>query len=127
MGNILKDEGVLVQLDKERVIKFDLNSFAELEDLYGTVEAAMEALEKGSLKAVRAILWAGLIGDDVSLTQQQVGAMIELRDLPKISEAVGKAMENAMPAEDPNVKTPPAVSVVKKAAGTGDSSSTQEQ
>ena len=131
MGNILRPKGVNVQLDKERSILFDLNAFAELEDLYGTIEDAMAALEKGSLKAVRAILWAGLVHEDIQLTEKKVGSLVTLPDLPVLSEAIKQAFEEAMPAEmkeemeqaaaDPNTKAP------KKAPGTGEPSTTQQQ
>jgi hypothetical protein len=31
-----------IQLDKERHLKFDLNAFAELEDIYGDINTAFE-------------------------------------------------------------------------------------
>ena len=45
----------------EREIRFTLNAMAELEDRYGSVQAAFEALDNNSIKAVRCILWAGLM------------------------------------------------------------------
>lgn len=127
MSNPIKPKPVTIQLDKERSLLFDLNSFAEIEEIYGSVEEAMAALEKGSLKAVRAILWAGLIHEDVSLTLQRVGAMITLPELPLISESIKQAFEESMPAEmleevgSPNVQAP------RKKRGTGAPSITPAQ
>lgn len=54
---------------KQRSIKFDLNAYGELEDKYGTVQEAMEKLKTGNLKAVKTILWAGLIHEEAILDE----------------------------------------------------------
>jgi hypothetical protein len=89
---------VPIKLDKERNLRFDLNAFAELEEAYGDIEQAMKAMEKGSIKALRAILWAGLIHEEETLTQKQIGAMIGLQDLQELAQQLSKAMQGHMPA-----------------------------
>ncbi|GMA55498.1 hypothetical protein GCM10025857_68550 [Alicyclobacillus contaminans] len=84
-------------LDKERTLKYDLNAFAEIEDRFGTLQKAFEELEKRKLKAVRAILWAGLLHEDPKLTEQQVGAMLSFADLASILPDVMKAIMAALP------------------------------
>jgi len=86
-----------IQLDKERHLKFDLNAFAALEDVYGDINAAFEAMQRGSVKAIRAMLWAGLIHEDETLTIQQVGAMVDLNNLNEIMNVLTKAISEAMP------------------------------
>ncbi|GMA52069.1 hypothetical protein GCM10025857_34260 [Alicyclobacillus contaminans] len=88
---------VPVTLDKERTLKYDLNAFAEIEDRFGTLQKAFEELEKRKLKAVRAILWAGLLHEDPKLTEQQVGAMLSFADLASILPDVMKAIMAALP------------------------------
>ncbi len=83
----------------ERSIRFDLNAMAELEDRYGTVDAAFEALDKQSIKALRFVLWAGLVHEDASLTEQQVGSLIDLRYMQDIMSALGDAFGADMPDE----------------------------
>lgn len=89
-----------------RRLKFDLNSFAELEELFGGVEDAMKALDKGSIKALRAIVWAGLLHDNMdergnaTLSLKEVGAWIDIKDLPHFSEKLGKALAEALPQEE---------------------------
>ena len=83
----------------ERTIKFTLNAMAELEDRYGSVEAAFKQLDKGSIKAVRCILWAGLIHEDPDLTEQQVGNLIDLQYLQELMSSIGDAFDNDMPNE----------------------------
>lgn len=50
--------------NKQRSIKFDLNSYAAIEERYESVEAAFEELELGKIKTIRFLLWAGLIHEE---------------------------------------------------------------
>jgi len=93
----VKVKRIVVELDKPRTIKFDLNAFVELEEMYGSFEQAMKELEKGSIKAVRALLWAGLLHEEPTLTLQKVGTMVDLPTLNKITEALTAAIEDALP------------------------------
>lgn len=99
MGNIndVKPKLVPIQLDKKRHLKFDLNAFAELEELYGDMNAVFEAMQKGSIKAIRAMLWAGLVHEDKELTIEQVGSMIDMSNINDVVETVSKAIGEALP------------------------------
>lgn len=81
----------------EREIIFTLNAMAELEDRYGSVDAAFEAVEKGSIKAVRLVLWAGLMHSEEGLTEKQVGDLIDIQCMEDIMSTVGDALGNNMP------------------------------
>lgn len=83
----------------ERSIKFDLNAMAELEEKYGSVEAAFTALENNSIKAIRSVLWAGLLHADPTLTEQQVGSLIDLESIGDIMEQLGESISDSMPAD----------------------------
>ena len=102
MGNVIevKNKGVPVDLDKPRILKFDLNSFAELEERYGSVEEAMEVLQSGTIKGIRTLLWCGLVHEEENLTEKQVGAMISIGDLAELSEKLNAAMSTALPAPE---------------------------
>lgn len=82
----------------EREIRFTLNAMAELEDKYGSVDAAFAKLDEGSIKAARYILWAGLLhlGDE-SLTEKRVGDLIDLNSLRDIMQSMAGAMSEDMP------------------------------
>ena len=99
MGNVrdIRAKLIPIQLDKERHLKFDLNAFAELEDIYGDINTAFEAMQKGSIKAIRAMLWAGLVHEDKSLTIEQVGEMVHLGNMNEVMGAITKAISEAMP------------------------------
>jgi hypothetical protein len=95
--NQVKRNPVYVDLDKQRQLKYTLNSFAEMEDRYGSVDDALKAVEKGKIKAVRFMLWTGLIHEDENLTEKQVGAMIEVQDLDSLSAKMNETMAGDLP------------------------------
>lgn len=84
----------------KRTLKYDLNAMAELEDKYGNVEEAFNKLEKGSFKAIRSVLWVGLLHEDASLTEQQVGSLIDLSNLQSLTSVLSNALDSDMPVED---------------------------
>lgn len=90
----------------EREIRFTLNAMAELEERYGSVDAAFKALDSGSIKAARCVLWAGMLDtSDTPLTEQQVGKLIDIECMNQIMENLAKALGEDMPDEGdgPNV------------------------
>ncbi len=90
----------------EREIRFTLNAMAELEDRYGSVDAAFKALDSGSIKAARCVLWAGLLFNDETLTEQQVGNLIDINLMNKLMEDLGQALGDDMPAADEGAGLP---------------------
>lgn len=106
-----KDTSITLSDGVERHLKFDLNALAEIEDKFGTVDAGFEELDKGSIKAVRFILWAGLVHEDESLTEQRVGSLIDIQYLQSIMQSMGDAMQNDMP-ESANANAGAAAKVV---------------
>lgn len=90
----------------EREIKFTLNAMAELEDRYGSVQAAFEKLDEGSIKAARFILWAGLLHNDEGLTEMQVGNLIDIKCLNNLMESMADAMQEDNPSETAEVSDP---------------------
>ena len=95
-----------------RTIKFDLNAFAELENKYGTVQKAMDAMQTGSMKDIRKVLWAGLIHDEVkeydedgipisyNITVGEVAGWISSPMMLNVaSEKLGQAMSEGMPEQ----------------------------
>lgn len=93
MANKQKNQ-VTVTLDKVRTIRFTLNSLAELEDKFGVPLSKMGEVELG-IKAIRSMLWAGLIHEDEELTEKQVGAMVDFSNLEEVQEKVTTAFAMA--------------------------------
>lgn len=93
---------VPIMLDKERNLRFDMNAFSSLEDEYETVEVALKEMEKGKMKAVRAVLWAGLVHEDENLTPKDVGRHITFNRISELAQTLGEAIKKSMPRQDPN-------------------------
>lgn len=95
-----------------RTVRFTLNALAELEDRYGSVQAAFDKLEKeNSMKALRCILWAGFIHETPDLTEHEVGDLIDVAYMQELVGSLNKALEQdlapsqavqAVPVSSPN-------------------------
>lgn len=100
---------------KKRTLLFDLNSFAELELKYGSVEKAMEALQSGSVIASRTMLWAGLIHDEAvldevtgepiryNITPHMVGSWLTATDVQNLGDVLSAAMTTSLVQPDKRV------------------------
>ena len=104
MANIEKVRKAPVVVDigdgVERKLRYTLNSFALIEEKYGTIDKAMEILESGSIAAVRFVLWAGLVHEDENLSEHYVGDQIDLSDLEGLAEKMNKAMMGDLPQDN---------------------------
>jgi hypothetical protein len=113
MAQIKDLRAKVVKIDlggKERIIKFDLNAYAELENRFGSVEKAMNILQEGSLVGLRSILWAGLIHDEAvidektgeptsyNVTPFMVGSWIEPTEMQSVSIKLSEAILATLPA-----------------------------
>ena len=93
---------VVLRDGKQRTIRYDLNAMAEMEDRYGSVDKAFEALDSNSIKAVRFMLWAGLIHEDPDLTEKQVGGLIDMQYLGDLMQRLGVALDSDLPVQQEN-------------------------
>lgn len=104
MSNVkdVKSKDIKITLNDgvERTIKFTLNALAELEDRYGSVDEAFKQLDNNSIKAVRCILWAGLIHEDPELTEQQVGNLIDIQYMQELMASLNDAFDSDMPVAE---------------------------
>lgn len=100
----MSGEKITVKLDRVRELKYDLNAGAVIAEHGG-----LDEKNPNSLSNLRLMLYAGLIHEDPDLTLEQVGAMARLRQLPKIAEAVSRALErdSADPEEAESKPRPP--------------------
>jgi hypothetical protein len=96
----IRPKAIKITLDKERTLAFDLNTLCELEDRLGGQEQVIEligGLEKGSYKAVRTMLWAGLLHEDESLDEKVVAGWVTINNFVEISRRVRSAFNEALP------------------------------
>ena len=98
----LKNKGIKFKLgDKEHEIKLNMNTFCELEEVYGDLNKAFDDLQSMKLKAVRALIYAAVKVEDENITLKTVGEQLGLNDLERLGMAINEALSKAMPeAED---------------------------
>lgn len=94
---------VPIELDKPRMLRFDMNAFAYLEEEFGGINEAMVALQSGKVKAVLEVMKAGLIHEDETVTVKQIGANMGMSDLGEISNKIKEAMGLALPEPEKDV------------------------
>ena len=94
---------------KPRYIRYDLNAFAEMESIYGSMEKAQERLQGGSMSDVRTVLWLGLIWNEVildketgdpikyTLSKYQVGSWLTTMNLQEIMNQLQNAITGSLP------------------------------
>lgn len=92
----LKNITATLNLDKERKIAFDLNAIAELEDKYGDLDKAVDALNKAKVKDIRFFLYAAMCSYE-DLTEKEVGRIVNVENLNHVAEELVKIFNNSMP------------------------------
>lgn len=110
----IKPKQVKIELDKPRIICFDFNAFSELEEKYETIENALKLLQEGKIKVLRTFLWAGLLFDDETITEKQVGALAGFANIEYIMEKVNESMSDSLPETEEKGTSPNAVAVAQK-------------
>ena len=87
--DVMEKKFVKINLDKERVLYYNLNSLEKFEDLTGVTVDKIGG--KMSMKVLKALVYCGLMFEDKTITLEQVGDMIGIEDMQRVSEAIGKA------------------------------------
>lgn len=91
---------VYIELDRPRAIEYKLRAFARMEEKYGSIDAAMNAMESGSIEAISFMLWCGLVHEDPELTLEQVQDMVDIRDMEYVADKMGQVMNSDMPKKE---------------------------
>lgn len=82
----------------EREVILSLNAMADLEEKYGSIEAAFAKVQEGSVAAIRYLLWCILVPDgDEDLTEKEVGKLIRIDNLSEIMGNLMDVLEEQMP------------------------------
>lgn len=84
-------KGIVVNLDKPRLLRYGMNALALIEDLTGRPISQMDMNNIG-IRDLRIIIYAGLSHEDKGITIEQVGDIIdEYSSMSDIAEKVGEA------------------------------------
>lgn len=72
--------GVLIKLDRERKLKYNINSLSDFEELMGGVsvlQIATNPMLMSSFRVIRAFVWAGLKWDEFKLSVDKAGVLTQ--------------------------------------------------
>lgn len=80
---------VPITLDKERNLRYTLNSFRILEKEF---DIKVDSLgENITLETIQALLYVGLRHEDKTLTFEEVGDMVDFGNMAEVNEKISKA------------------------------------
>lgn len=82
---------VAITLDKERTLAFPLMSLIRLKKEYGIeLKDLQDEAKAQDIETILTVIWAGLIHEDKELTVEDVGYMIDITELPEVSEKLSE-------------------------------------
>lgn len=94
----LKNKGIKINIgNKDYELKFDMNTFCELEEVYGDINQAFEDLQNRKIKAIRALIYSAVKVENENVTIKEVGQMLTLQDMEKLGTAINEALQVSMP------------------------------
>lgn len=96
-SNSIRLKMVPIELDKNRNLKYDMNAFSYLEDVFGGIEEALVALQSGKVKAVLEVLKAGLLHEDPEVTLQQIGSGFGIGEMHTVADKINDALGMSLP------------------------------
>jgi hypothetical protein len=79
-------------LDKERNLKFNLNSLITIEELTGIKVSEMGENSDFGMVTLRAMVYAGIRHEDKEITLEEVGDCIDFDNMEDVAQAIGEAM-----------------------------------
>ena len=100
----LKNKGIKFMLgDKEHELKFNMNTFCEIEEIYGDLNKFFDDLQDMKIKAIRALIYAAVKIDNEDATLKSVGDKLSIQDLERLGSAINEALSQAMPEANENM------------------------
>ena len=101
-AQVMKDEGEKITLgNKQFEVKFDLNALCNLQDKFGDMTKAFNGLNQQDFKKIRSLLHIGLAnGENIDISEAEVGALITMKNISTVTDALTQAFSDAMPSTD---------------------------
>lgn len=100
MSNLsdVKRKPITVELrGREYELMYSLEAFAQMEEEYGSVDAAMTTLQEGKIKDIKFFIHAALLHMDNPPTQIDVAKMIDFRELNVVMAKIMEALNTDAP------------------------------
>ncbi len=98
----LQKKSIEIKVDGDAYyLRYDLNALVSLENEYGDIEQAFDFDENptGAIGKLLKVLYVGLQANHADISEKDVGAIFTMENLADFQEAVGRAMNTAMPEE----------------------------
>lgn len=93
----LKNKGIKINIEnKAYELKFYMNTFCELEEVYGDINQAFDDLQNRKIKAIRALIYSAIKAENDSVKLKEVGKMLTLSDMERLGTALNEALGMAM-------------------------------
>lgn len=89
--------------DKEYKYDLNLNAMVNFEEETDKSLINADLTDNFSVKDIRALLWAG-INEAEEISIEEVGKMVNLKNIEKISEEIIDAFDDVLPEGEENVK-----------------------
>lgn len=83
-------KGTVIKLDRERYLKFTLNSVRMLEKEYNISLDKID--EDFSMEKIQMLLHVGLLKDDPELSFEEVGELVDMSNMKIVVEALTQAL-----------------------------------
>lgn len=85
---------VTIDLDKPRHLRYDLNALVAIEERLGVGIDKLADLDLKT-KTTLVMLWGGLLHESPDLAEKEVGALVDMDNLPYIQEKIAEAVAGA--------------------------------
>ena len=93
-------QGVTIQLDKPRTLRYGMNALAKIEDITKKPITKLD-LNNVGIRDLLVIIFAGLCHEDKTLTVDKVGDLIEeYSDINTLADKIGEAFTLAFGKEE---------------------------
>jgi hypothetical protein len=97
--NLVKAKGVTISLGgKDIELVYDFNAFAELEEKFGTVQKAFEAMSVNPrMTDILNIIKAGMASSDIDISTKELGSYLTPRNITQLVEVITDALTSSLP------------------------------
>lgn len=120
MANTVRGESTVRIDGQDYTFRFSINAICELEELTGLpVTMVIGEVERGYIKAMRAIIWAGLRARHSDVTLDQAGDLAEALIAERGMDGAGLVVGNALVAAFPDASAEATDDGKKAKAGSG--------
>lgn len=104
--NSVNKEQTITVGGKEYKLTLDFNVMAELEEIYGDFNLALNDILNMKIKAIRAFIYAIIKAEDEDedLTIKKVGKMLDMNFITDFLNKMGEVLKNDMPEKTEEMK-----------------------